>query len=151
MSTVYCVSYHIFSIVYCCLQMEPTCNSKLVGTNGCFSYSDTNYVVLGLLIQHLTSDSLEEVLRARIYNRLGLTCTWMKWNEPRPASCTGRHSSTYDGSIQPGLEVTDLGYRSADWSGGGLASTLDDLAVFMRSLVQGRLIRDQALMEELLK
>ena len=128
-------------------EMSPACTEDLVGDDDCFSYADTNYVVLGLVIQHLSGHSLEEVLRWRIYDRLGLSCTWMKWNESPPATCTGRLSSRYEGR----LDVTVLPNQSADWSGGGLATTLDDLAVFMRSLVQGKLIQDPGLMGELLK
>jgi CubicO group peptidase (beta-lactamase class C family) len=95
-----------------------------------FHYSDTNYQLLGLIIQNVTGKALHEVYRERLFNPLGMNNTYVEFYEtPRPALPGRDLSHVYLGL----LDYTDLRAISADWACGGLASTTEDLNRFIRA------------------
>lgn len=97
-----------------------------------YAYSDTGYVLLGLVIEHLDGRPLHESYRARLLDPLGLDGTYLEgFEEHRGTELAHTHEGVHDTSIIHG---------TADWAGGGLVSTLDDLAVFARALVDGRVV-----------
>ena len=97
-----------------------------------YAYSDTGYVLLGLIIERLDGRPLHESYRARIVEPLGLRATYLEGHEPhRGPELTHTHEGEHDTSVIHG---------TADWAGGGLVSDLDDLTVFARALVDGTLV-----------
>ena len=107
-----------------------------------FHYSDTNYVLLGLLVEAVTGRPFAEALRNRVLRPLGLRHTWMVWDEGAPPGVV--LSRRYEG----GRDLSRFRHMSADWGGGGLASTTLDLATFLRRV--GELL-GPTLSEELLR
>ena len=101
-----------------------------------WSYSNTNFVVLGLVVEAVTGRPLATELRERIFAPAGLRHTTFD-DRPRIA---GRHARGYvvdaAGRRQ---DVTDLSPSWA-WAAGALVSTADDLARFSRALLGGRLL-----------
>ncbi|MFN0216404.1 MAG: serine hydrolase domain-containing protein [Saprospiraceae bacterium] len=101
-----------------------------------FYYSDTNYLLLGMLIEHATGKSLHQNYEEKILAPLGLTDTYLEFFQaPAHNAATifphyGKHS----------LENTNTSF---DWGGGGLVSSMRDLDIFIRALVAGSLF-DQA-------
>ncbi len=91
-----------------------------------FHYSDTNYQLLGLIIEETTGQPLQDVVRAQVFNRAAMTGTWAQFREA-PRSALARF---YLGS----LDVSDFQTLSADWAGGGWIATPSDLVRFVRSL-----------------
>jgi CubicO group peptidase (beta-lactamase class C family) len=118
-------------------RQAPACAPR-----SCFSYSDTNYVIVGLVLEQLTGQQLHEQLRAEIFKPLKMTCSWMFFQEPLPKGCA-MPTHSYEGD----LDVTDNRMQSADWSGGGVYSTLADQQKLLRGLFNGRLISRQSLAE----
>jgi len=107
-----------------------------------YAYSDTGYVLLGLIIEHLDGRSLHESYRARLLDPLGLAGTYLEGFEP--------HRGTVLAHTHEGVHDTSVIHGSADWAGGGLVSTLDDLAVFAQALVDGRVVAP-AMLDEMLR
>ncbi|WP_394746871.1 serine hydrolase domain-containing protein [Spongiimicrobium salis] len=101
-------------------------------------YSDMNYVLLGLLIEKLDQKSLSQSIRDRILYPLKMKDTYFEFYEKT-------HSS--NGRIHQYVGNTDFNTinTSFDWSGGGLVSTHQDLAVFIEALFEGKLISEQSL------
>ncbi len=97
-----------------------------------YAYADTGYVLAGVIIEHLDGRPLHESYRARLLDPLGLDGTYLEGFEPHrgPAIC-----HAYEGAY----DVMAI-HGSSDWAGGGLVSTLDDLAVFGQALLAGRLV-----------
>jgi CubicO group peptidase (beta-lactamase class C family) len=94
-------------------------------------YSDTNYVLLGALAERQLGVPYHRALRERVLGPLGLDDTWMVWEEDaRPVSA--RYEERRD--------LTRFLHQSADWAGGGLASTTDDLLALSAALTDGRAI-----------
>jgi D-alanyl-D-alanine carboxypeptidase len=118
-------------------QQDPVCAPR-----SCFQYADTNYVIIGLALERLTGWELREQLRTEIFEPLQMRCSWMFFEEPVPEGCAApTHSYEAD------LDVTDNRMQSADWSGGGVYSTLDDQLKLLRGIFDGDLISRPSLAE----
>jgi D-alanyl-D-alanine carboxypeptidase len=96
-------------------------------------YADTNYYVLGLIVEAATRRPLGSELRHRIFAPQRLRATTFD-NAARIAE---RHAHGY--FLRP-LEDVSVGSPSVDWAAGGLVSNADDLARFFRALLGGRLL-----------
>ncbi|MDN3294864.1 serine hydrolase domain-containing protein [Streptomyces ficellus] len=103
------------------------------GPVGRYAYSNTNYVLLGLVIEHVTHRPYATEVQRRILTPLRLTGTSFpgaRRTLPAP------HGRAYDAA---GHDVTALDPRTAD-AAGELISTLDDLNRFYAALLGGRLL-----------
>ena len=103
-----------------------------------WSYSDTNYFVLGLIVETATGRTLASELGRRIIAPLRLRATSL----PSAPRIAGRHAHGY--FLQP-LQDVSVGSPSFDWAAGGLVSNARDLAGFFRALLGGRLVRPELL------
>lgn len=101
-------------------------------------YSDMNYLLLGLLIEKLDQNSLAQSIRDRILKPLHLKDTYLEYYESARDSKPRLHQ--YVGTIDFNSVNT-----SFDWSGGGLVSTHQDLATFIKALFNGKLISEKSL------
>ncbi len=114
--------------------------ASVCAPGSCFNYADTNYVIIGLALEQLTGRKLHEQLRTEIFQPLQMSCSWMFFEEPVPQGCAAPTHS-YEGD----LDVTDNRMQSADWSGGGVYSTLEDQVKLLRGLFNGKLITSESL------
>lgn len=99
-------------------------------------------MIVGLALEQLTGVKLHRQLQREIFNPLGMRCTWMFFEEPLPKGCADPTHS-YEGE----LDVTENALQSADWSGGGLYSTLDDQPKLLRGLFYEGLLSTKSLTE----
>jgi D-alanyl-D-alanine carboxypeptidase len=112
-----------------------------------FHYSDTNYVILGLLIEELTGNSLHYELRDRIFDPLGMDATYMSYATNPPASQWENRVADHWAA---GYPLISSGVNlSMDWSGGGEFSTVSDLNTFIRALANNELFENEATLEEM--
>ena len=100
-----------------------------------FHYSDTNYVLLGIIIELLEKKPLHEVYRRRILNKLKMKDTYLSYKE-KPKS-ENRESHRYFGEKDLHGKIQ----WSADWASGGLVSSTRDLETFMLALSSGKLFK----------
>jgi D-alanyl-D-alanine carboxypeptidase len=95
------------------------------------SYSNTNYIVLGLLIERITGKRLADVMRKQVFAPAGMSDTSLATDRvaepPRVHGYDGRQDVTLD----------DL---SAAWAAGGVVSSARDLEAFLQALTGGRLL-----------
>ena len=105
-----------------------------------YHYSDTGYILLGLLLEEVFGLRFHELLHSRIFQPLGMddSCFHL-YSEP--VNGPGRILDIYI----DGTNVTDYTSLTIDWAGGGIISTVDDLAVFVRALYDGSLVSHQVL------
>ncbi len=101
-----------------------------------WEYSNTNYLVLGLIVEAVTGNSVASELKRRIFDRAGLRATTF---DTQP-TIAGRHMHGY---FRLNKRLTDLSVLSpsAGWAAGAIVSTADDVARFYRALLRGRLLR----------
>ncbi|MGW2860061.1 serine hydrolase domain-containing protein [Streptomyces sp. SDr-06] len=112
-----------------------------------WEYSNTNYVVLGLLVEHITGQSLAHEIDHRIVRPLHLKAT----SFPTSPSVPGQHLHGYEWleGRGTGAAPTDLTEFSpaAYWAAGTLISTTHDLNTFYKALLDGRLLPDRMMKE----
>ncbi|CEL94558.1 unnamed protein product [Vitrella brassicaformis CCMP3155] len=104
-----------------------------------FHYTDTAYVVLGLVIERIEEKKLSQVYRERIFDPLRLNSTYSQYRETRPS--VKREVSRY--AIEGGLGMVDMTNtlrNTAEWAGGCMASDAGDLALFLFRLLNGSLV-----------
>jgi D-alanyl-D-alanine carboxypeptidase len=95
-------------------------------------YSDTNYVLLGMIAEAHLGEPYASALRRRVLDPLGLDHTWMVWDEVAPdVPLVARYEGRRD--------LTQYAHQSADQAGGGLASTTEDLLDFADGVASGAL------------
>jgi len=108
-----------------------------------FSYSSTNYVLLGLLVERRTGHMLRQEITTRILRPLGLHQTSFRL---ALVDIHGYMPPIRDGIVRarPGRDTL---YDDASWTWGSadLVSTAGDLARFYRALLGGRLLPHQLL------
>ncbi|MEW1658689.1 serine hydrolase domain-containing protein [Streptomyces sp. NPDC093707] len=104
-----------------------------------FAYSNTNYVLAGLIVEKVTGRSLAEEMDRRIIQRIKLRHTYF----PAPGDRTIKepHPKGYhrEAAGQPLRDFTELD-PSAGWAAGQIISTNSDLDQFFSALLAGRLL-----------
>jgi D-alanyl-D-alanine carboxypeptidase len=101
-----------------------------------YHYSNTDNLVVGLMVHAATNSSYKHQLRARVLRRLGLGETSLPdgFDLPRPLV----HGYDID-PPHPPEDITRLFSMSSAWASGGIQSTPVDLNRFIRAYAGGRL------------
>ncbi|RFU34737.1 hypothetical protein B7463_g1625, partial [Scytalidium lignicola] len=126
---------------------------------GNFSYSNTNFTLLGLIIEKITHNSAPSEIRRRIIDPLGLTETFLEGFEDAPQStseimphryhyatetfrktaglCPSFSQQEWQGNSLIDVSLSNL---SVEWVAGGMISTPRDLLKFAILLRDGKLL-----------
>jgi D-alanyl-D-alanine carboxypeptidase len=114
--------------------------TKKLPDDGKWHYSNTNYVVLGLLVEKLTGNPYGEEVERRILHPLKLRHTLVPGDR---AGLPSPHAKGYE----PLPELVDATRMnpSLDWAAGEMISTTADLERFMSALLGGKLISKKSL------
>ncbi|MCE0444791.1 beta-lactamase family protein [Streptomyces tricolor] len=118
-----------------------------------FRYSNTNYLLLDLIVERITDRDLRTNLERRVFAPLKLRDTAYPW--PGPPSTEPMHTATRTSPLAaptrrtpPGSDVTAISPSEAGASG-ALVTTAADVARFYRYLLQGRLLPPELLRQML--
>jgi D-alanyl-D-alanine carboxypeptidase len=104
-------------------------------------YSDTNYQLLGKIIEAQTGKSLQEVFEELFFRPLGLNHTWLVGlSEPR-----GKPTPAPADVFSKDENITQMRSSTFYWADGGIVSTPQDLILFMKAVQQGRLVHADTL------
>lgn len=111
-----------------------------------YDYTDTGYILLGEMLERLTGKSLGAALRSVLnFKQLKLDETYLETLEPEPAGIKPL-SHPYFGEI----DSVDFDPSVDLYGGGGLVSSVEDLARFFRALVQGRIFHRASTLQMML-
>jgi D-alanyl-D-alanine carboxypeptidase len=111
-----------------------------------WEYSNTNYLLLGMVIEAVTGRSPVAEIHARLIAPLGLRRSSLPVRDP---AVHGPHMHGYivpslgePANGEPVAEPTDITFMSPSWArtAGGIVSTVDDIAHFYRALFSGALL-----------
>ncbi|HEY3559442.1 MAG TPA: serine hydrolase domain-containing protein [Kribbella sp.] len=113
-----------------------------------WEYSNTNYILAGLIVQKVTGRPIGEEITKRVIDRIGLRDTY--WPGVGDETIQGPHPKGYFKETPDGknIDVTELD-PSLGWSAGQLISTPADLNRFFTALINGKLLRPAQLKEML--
>ncbi|WP_079051391.1 serine hydrolase domain-containing protein [Streptomyces curacoi] len=111
---------------------------RTTGPGGAYSYSNTNFVVAGMLIEKLTGHSVRTEYQNRIIDPLRLRDTF--YVHPR-TTIPGRHARGYLTPDTAGAALVDSTEQTVSWaqSAGAVISSTRDLNTFLSALLGGRL------------
>ena len=110
-----------------------------------FSYSDTGYVLLGEVIEHLTGKSLGEAIDQLLnFDQLGLENTAFEGLDPKI------DQSRIHQYFQ-GMDTYNFHPTMDYFGGGGLLSTTADLSSFFLALFHGKVFKNPATLEQMLQ
>ncbi|MBL1069024.1 serine hydrolase [Streptomyces sp. 7-21] len=110
-----------------------------------FGYSNTNYLLLCLLIRRLTGRDWHEEVARRVTGPLGMAATREPGTNPHLPSPHARGYTRTDGELVDITEINPSVYHGA----GSMISTARDLDIFLDALLAGRLVRPP-LLEQML-
>lgn len=104
------------------------------------SYSDTNYQLLGLIIESVTGKQLHEVYKSLLFEPLDMSSTYLNTRSEPIIESDKEVAHIYYKNI-------DLTYNDAlktSWADGGLVSTIADCMRFLKALNRGDIFQDDA-------
>ncbi|KAL2071983.1 hypothetical protein VTL71DRAFT_11326 [Oculimacula yallundae] len=120
---------------------------------GVWSYSNTNYTLLGLVIEKLTRSTAENEIRIRILEPLDMKSTFLEgFEKPGEGPIPDRYHWATDTFIESAgicpaftqprenLINATASNLSVSWTAGGILSSASDLLKFMIALRDGRLV-----------
>jgi D-alanyl-D-alanine carboxypeptidase len=134
------------------------------GTGG--AYCNTNYVLLGLLVERITGQTFVEILSERIIDPLGLAITRLDETTDEDEDLVHGYMDLGIVSFVFGIPASALAFipdewfmegqlvdatyvfsPMTSWSAGSLISSSEDMVLFMRALLRGELVSEAALDE----
>jgi D-alanyl-D-alanine carboxypeptidase len=115
-----------------------------------FHYSNTGFILLGLVIEQVTGQKLGDVFAQRFFGPLGLTDTYFQGSGPLPPTAAQGYGYTNavwnewsDGSdYRPGVSGATV-----SWSAGAIASSARDIAKWCAALYGGHVVSAKSLAE----
>ena len=111
-----------------------------------WKYTNTNYVVLGMLVERVSQRPVGEQIDERIVKKLGLSHTYFP--APGEEKIRGTHPQGYHLSAGGKLEdITEMDPAWA-WAAGAMVSTPSELNTFFQAVFDGRLL-SQASIDEM--
>ncbi|CEM38519.1 unnamed protein product [Vitrella brassicaformis CCMP3155] len=114
------------------------------GTPGRYEYTDTAFMLAGLIIEKVEGKPLSQSYSERIFGPVGMNNTYSQYREdnPNPDGEVARYA------IEGGLGLIDMRAtprNTAEWAGGAMASDASDLCAFLKALFSGRLMSPESL------
>jgi D-alanyl-D-alanine carboxypeptidase len=128
-----------------------------------WQYSNTNYILLGLVMEHVTGQTVPDLFQQRVFDPLGMESTVMpalddasipgvyahgyqfgtaeKTFGPEPALSAEEQQAAADGELLP-ADWSEAN-PSIAWTAGSVISTADDLVVWAKALVEGELLEPE--------
>jgi D-alanyl-D-alanine carboxypeptidase len=109
------------------------------GEPGQWNYSNTNYLILGMIIKNVTGNSWQDEITTRIINKLGLKNTAVPLSADMPSPyCNGYMKDSVTGEI---IDVTVID-PSITGAAGCMISNTGDLRIWVKALSDGTLLSD---------
>jgi D-alanyl-D-alanine carboxypeptidase len=112
-----------------------------VGTD--VEYSNTNYLLLAMILDKVTGKNHSIAIREKILNPLKLENSFYFWHDPLPPNTAQGYFDFYNN----GTIVNITNYNTGSGNGyGGMYTTVYDLQIFIEALVRDKkILRDQSL------
>jgi D-alanyl-D-alanine carboxypeptidase len=111
-----------------------------------FLYCNTNYILLGLVVEKVSGQPLQDYIRDHILTPLGMSHTSFPTTNAFPEP----HAQGYTVQTDDGKEATATDWDpSWGWAAGAMISTLDDMHIWAPALATGKLLTPKLQAERL--
>jgi D-alanyl-D-alanine carboxypeptidase len=123
-----------------------------------YSYANTNFTLLGMIIEKVTGNEAVDEIHRRILVPLGLKDIHLEGFEPVPqdrlphryhwATPEFRETAGVNAAfpdVRPGLIDASRSNLSVEWTAGGMVATARDLALYAVALRDGRLLSSESM------
>jgi D-alanyl-D-alanine carboxypeptidase len=124
-------------------------NKKYFEPGKGWHYSNTNTILLGVIIEKLTGNLLAEEIKKRILDKLGMKET----DFPDVSQISGYHPHGYGEDdtewVYPLVDVTEKYNPTWGWAAGAMVSTIEDLKIYLKALSEGTLLSKDSHIERL--
>lgn len=123
--------------------MKPTSETLLYAPGTDMRYSNTAYVLLGVLIEQLEGKSYAEAMQTRLFGPLGLSHT----SVDDAATVVDHRVSGYSNALKAPTGFVNSSFIAMTFPGGAgnLRSTADDLCAWHAALLGGKVLAPDAL------
>lgn len=113
-----------------------------------YHYSNTNFILLGMIIEQLTGRPVEQVFQQRIFAPLGMSGTLLpaRTSATLPTPYAQGYEKPLPTSQKPGTnppgKLANMTFwnPSWGWTAGSAISTAHDLAIWVKALATGKLL-----------
>lgn len=113
-------------------------------------YSNTNYLLLGMIIREICGEPPHEVLRSRIYEPWNLEDTYLYMAEEVDGELVhGWLDIDHDGELEDISDIPPTARYSAIWTGGAMVSTAADVARWIDCLYNAQVLEAETFEEML--
>lgn len=103
-----------------------------------WSYSNTNYILLGMIIEAVTGSSLASAMRTRVLDPVGLDDTYLDGDDVVPDAMARGYGAW-------GGDSTTIIHPSVTWAAGSMVATVGDVADWASALYGGSILADTEL------
>jgi len=123
-----------------------------------YSYANTNFTLLGMIIEEITGEEAVDEIHRRVLDPLGLEDIHLEGFEPVPAERLPHryHWATETFHDEAGVNAAFSDVRpdlidatgsnlSVEWTAGGMVATARDLALYGAALRDGRLLNEESM------
>jgi len=112
-----------------------------------YSYSNTNYILLGMILKKATGKSISSLLKERILEPLNLSHTFLAIEDSLKSPIVhGWFDVNGDSKLDDFTNFWDpKAFYSALWTAGAMCSTAEETAIFMKALFNGDLVSANSL------
>ena len=107
-----------------------------------FSYADTNYIIVGMIVEKITKNKLYDEVARRVLKPLKLANTIPSDERKLQGVITGysRPQSPFGFEGRVIVDGKFVINPQCEWAGGGFATTAEDLARWAKSLYEGKVL-----------
>jgi D-alanyl-D-alanine carboxypeptidase len=105
------------------------------------SYSDTNFQLLGKIVEVITGKPLHIVYQDFIFHPLGLKHTWLIGYPERQIAPPAAPADVF----YKDRNITKTRSNGAYWAEGGIVSTAEEMIIFLKALHEGQIVRGDTL------
>ncbi len=113
-----------------------------------YHYSNTNFILLGLVIEAVTGEALGDVLAERFFGPLGLADTYFQGTAPPPPGAAEGYLDSASGprEISDGTDYRPtISAATVAWAAGAIDASAHDIAIWGNALYGGQLTSPQTL------
>lgn len=105
-----------------------------------YHYTDTEFILLGLIVENISGVKLHQFIKQQILEPTSMNHTYMHLRS-EPIQNTKSMADFYVES----QNIAHFKSLSADWAGGGMVSTAEDLILFINALYSNKILKESTL------